>query len=144
MWFDPQEALRRLGGGEVSWPDPVPRVAQVACVARPHPSKSDIFPGKTDATNTRKPAPSDTRVRDALELRGNFPLIKRADNRPESSQDDVVAYLAALSLHGPMTYGAAAVALGWGVTRAWVAEAALVADGRAIMTREGRTSTNTS
>ena len=38
-------------------------------------------------------------------------------------------YLDFLHLHGPATYGAAAVALGWGATRAWQAEAQLKAAG---------------
>jgi hypothetical protein len=37
-----------------------------------------------------------------------------------------------------MTYGAAAVVLGWGATRAWLAETALVAEGLTLLTREGR------
>ena len=75
----------------------------------------------------------------------NFPSIKGAGpttlGKPSQDAD---TYLAALTLRGPMTYGAAAVALGWGATRAWLAETALVAEGRASMTREGRTAPNTS
>lgn len=42
---------------------------------------------------------------------------------------DTQAYLAFLSANGPVSYGAAAVALGWGATRTWRAEAQLVAAG---------------
>lgn len=50
MWFDAQTALAEIEGGTVppsvvpSRPEPKPRVAIVAVVARPHPSKSDILP----------------------------------------------------------------------------------------------------
>ncbi len=108
MWFDPYAALKQLGGGDMPPPDPAPAVAQVARVARPHPRKI----GQSAADET--PAPRSTIAQ------------------------DTEAYLEALTLHGPMTYGAAAKALGWGATRAWQAEAALVAEGRASMTCEGR------
>ena len=42
---------------------------------------------------------------------------------------DAGKYLDFLHLHGPATYGAGAVALGWGATRAWQAEAQLIAAG---------------
>ena len=42
----------------------------------------------------------------------------------ELSSDSAV-YLAFLNANGPSTYGAAAVALAWGTTRAWKAEAQL-------------------
>ncbi|MGJ3231733.1 MAG: hypothetical protein ACFE0P_08045 [Oceanicaulis sp.] len=42
---------------------------------------------------------------------------------------DARAYLDCLRHRGPLTYGAAAMALGWGVTRAWQAEAKLRAAG---------------
>lgn len=74
----------------------------------------------------------------------NFPSIKGAGPTTLGKSQDADTYLAALTLRGPMTYGAAAVALGWGATRAWLAETALVAEGRASMTREGRTAPNTS
>jgi hypothetical protein len=46
------------------------------------------------------------------------------------SHPDLAAYLAFLRSNGPCNYGAAAVALGWGATRAWQAEARLRATGR--------------
>jgi hypothetical protein len=63
---------------------------------------------------------------------------KKVDPHAPPLPSDPDTYLAALTLHGPMTYGAAAVALGWGATRAWQAEARLVAEGRATLSREGR------
>lgn len=43
-----------------------------------------------------------------------------------------------IRLHGPTTYGAAAIALGWGATRAAQAEARLRADGWAQIEKDGR------
>ena len=132
MWFDPHAALKQLGGGDVPPPDPVPRVAQVARVARP------------DLSNPTEAQFSTPIKEEGCQLRGFLCAIKRARPTQLKPLPDSDTYLAALHLHGSMTYGAAAVALGWGATRAWEAEAALVADGRATMTREGRTSPNTS
>lgn len=126
----------------------MPRVALVARVARPDTSKAgDGEPARITRiagagllrnvnieTNTRASEVPADRI---------FPSIKGAGVTTLGiHSQDADAYLAALTLHGPMTYGAAAAALGWGATRAWVAEAALVAEGRATMTREGRTSAN--
>ena len=52
--------------------------------------------------------------------------------------DALLALLALLRGRGPMSYGAAATALGWGATRAWQAEAALLAAGRIEHDRFGR------
>ncbi len=52
-------------------------------------------------------------------------LVKRTDGL----SPDAGKYLDFLHLHGPATYGASATALGWGVTRAWQAEAWLRAAG---------------
>lgn len=105
----------------------VPPVAQVARVARPHLPKSGISSGSTAGENFARAG--------ANEL--SFPY-KKADPHAPPLLSDPDTYLAALTLHGNMTYGAAAVALGWGATRAWHAEAALVAEGRATLSREGR------
>jgi hypothetical protein len=53
-------------------------------------------------------------------------------------ENDADALTAALRLHGPMTQGAAALALGWGATRAWQAEARLRAAGAVRMDAWGR------
>ncbi len=67
-----------------------------------------------------------------------FPDYKRANPHAPPLPSDADTHLAALTLNGPMTYGAAAVALGLGATREWQAEARLVAEGRATFSREGR------
>ena len=48
---------------------------------------------------------------------------------PDGAYQDAGKYLDFLRLHGPSTYDASATALGWGATRAWQAEAQLVAAG---------------
>ena len=55
------------------------------------------------------------------------------------SEGDPETLLAWLRLHGPSTYGAGAVALGCGATRAWQAEARLRASGRVQIDDMGRT-----
>lgn len=51
---------------------------------------------------------------------------------------DALALLDFLTHNGPSTYGAAAVALGWGATRAWRAEVALMAAGLAVIDPKGK------
>jgi len=53
-------------------------------------------------------------------------------------QEDAAALADALRLHGPMTQGAVALALGWGATRAWRTEARLRATGKVRMDAWGR------
>jgi hypothetical protein len=125
MWFDPYAALKQLGVGDVPPPDPVPHVTQVA---RPHPPKSGASGASLMAVTIAHAGASK-----------EFPDYKRADPQAPTRASDPDLYLAALTLHGPMTYGAAAVAFGWGATRAWQAEARLVAEGKATLSREGRT-----
>ncbi len=127
MWFDPRKALAPLGDLYPPQALLVPHVAQVARVARPHTSKSGASAESVMAVTIAHAGAS-----------GLFPAYKRADPHAPPLLSDPDTYLAALTLHGPMTYGAAAVALGWGATRAWQAEARLVAEGQATLSREGR------
>lgn len=55
---------------------------------------------------------------------------------PSASDPDI--YLAHLHASGSTTYGAAAVALGWGGTRAWRAEARLRAAGLVRYGNDGK------
>jgi hypothetical protein len=128
MWYDPRKALAQLGDPTPAQAFPVPLVAQVARVARPHPPKSG-------ASGPSLMAAAIAHVGASKE----FPDYKRADPQAHALASDPDTYLAALTLHGPMTYGAAAVALGWGATRAWQAEAQLVAEGKTTLSRAGRT-----
>lgn len=58
------------------------------------------------------------------------PALEPAPGAPaDALHPDAGALAVLLRLRGPMTYGAAASALGWGVTRAWQAEARLRAAG---------------
>lgn len=129
MRFDPHAFLKNRGGGNKPPPDPAPPVAPVAHVARPHPSN----PAGRD--QAKAPAPD-------ASLNAS-PAVVAAAASSVRTQSDADAYLAALSLYGPMTYGAAEMALRWGATQAWLAEAALVADGRANLTRWGQAMPNT-
>lgn len=52
---------------------------------------------------------------------------------------DAATLLAHIEAHGPTTYGAAAAALGWGATRAWQAQAELLAAGAVRHIAFGRT-----
>ena len=61
------------------------------------------------------------------------PVIKTDGPYPDAGK-----YLDFLRLHGPSTYGASATALGWGATRAWQAEAQLVAAGLVQHDRLGK------
>lgn len=63
------------------------------------------------------------------------PQLSRSETRPEQ---DAAALLSLLEREGPQTYGAAAVALGIGATRAWRAEAELRRAGRIRLGRLGR------
>ena len=96
MWFDSQAALKQLTGDDMPPTDPLTHVAQVAHVAGPHPPKSG-------ASGASMMARTDTRT-GAHEV---FPAYKKADRHAPPLQSDVDTYLAALTLHGPMTYGAA-------------------------------------
>lgn len=46
--------------------------------------------------------------------------------------------LATIRERGPLTYGRAAQLLGWGATRAWLADRDLIASGRAKYDKFGR------
>jgi hypothetical protein len=50
-------------------------------------------------------------------------------SKTDGPYPDAGKYLDFLRLHRPSTYGASATALGWGATRAWQAEARLMAAG---------------
>jgi hypothetical protein len=70
-----------------------------------------------------------------------LPEGNRADPEParaDGLDPDPGAYLDRLRLHGPATYGTMAAALGWGVTRAWQAEAKLRAAGLVLLGELGR------
>ena len=80
---------------------------------------------------TGKARPAEPR-REPRDLRRDW----KRDARPEP--DDAEIYADALRLHGPMSYGMAMRALGWGGTRAGQAEAALRAAGRIRFNATGR------
>ena len=100
MWFDVSTAMARLTEGD-----------------------SLAFSGMTDS-NTSKVAEI-AEIASALPLKFNTVLEVRANGL----DPDAGAYHDFVRIHGPSTYGAIAVALGWGATRAWLAEARLTAAG---------------
>lgn len=109
MWFDPYAFVGKPGSDESPG-------ANHANRANPHP------PISTSSTiSTGGPAePADP-----------ISTISTISTDPE-------ALLALLRDHGPMTYGAAASALGWGATQAWQAEAELRSESKVRAGRLGR------
>lgn len=84
---------------------------------------------------------ADPSKRRAAILSGSVGLSGRAKAaETPQAEGDPETLLEWLRLHGPSTYGAAATALGWGVTRAWRAEAQLRAEGTVRLDRSGKAS----
>jgi hypothetical protein len=112
MWFDVRQAVVEVVGGEN------------------HPAKP-ITPA-----NLAKPAKQVAPAPDGLATLAS--LAAPALQNP-ATDGDPETLLSWLRLHGPSTYGAAAVALRWGATRAWQAEARLRASGRVWIDDTGKT-----
>lgn len=142
MWFDAQRALAELEAGEICGSDPLattattatpppearPRVASVASVATPPSLKSKIPPAVSLLSEKSRP---------------HYATNTRARGTPTPARDDGLhpdagALLDFLRRAGPHTYGAAARAMGWPVTRAWQAEARLRAEGLIRYGEHGR------
>jgi hypothetical protein len=118
MWFDPYAFAEKSGS------EGCPR-ANLANRANPHP------PISTSSTiSTGGPAGPAA----AISTISTISIVPGASG--EITDPD--ALLALLRDRGPMTYGAAASALGWGATRTWQAEAALRAEGKVRAGRLGR------
>lgn len=96
MWFDPHEALTNIRGGVMPPSEPI---------ENHNPS------GLAQLARLARPAALENHATEQLESDG--------------LGQDAITLLDHLARHGPSTYGAAAVALGWGATRSWHAEAAL-------------------
>lgn len=109
MWFDVQQAVARVAGGDM----PPATV--------------------TPATTATKPRATRPRVAVVASVAAPTARNPEADRAADSER---LADMLATS--GPTTYGAAAVALGWGATRTWQAEARLRASGRVISDSQGR------
>lgn len=85
-------------------------------------------------------APATVKPKPVLSVLSVLSEKVRAEPAPAQADGldpDAGAYLDRLRLHGPATYGAMASAMGWGMTRAWRAEATLRAAGLVVY-REGR------
>jgi hypothetical protein len=114
MWFDAKAALAAIEGAG----------------ARPDPSP----PGANRAIRANPPAADPPQL-----ARLARPEPAAPPSKPHAGpQEDADALTAALRFHGPMTQGAAALALGWGATRAWQAEAQLRATGTVRLDGWGR------
>lgn len=98
-----------------------PHVARVACRTAAD-DKNGRHPPDSSLNHGMRPSEGPTRATRAT-------CATRADRGTRNSPDAAVL-LALLRERGPLSYGAAASALGWGATRAWRAEAALKAAGR--------------
>ncbi len=110
MWFDVADALAKL----------------------PASNGPDNFP------NIKREPP---RLAELAELAGGRVAIAwpAPVARADGLDADAGVYLDHLRLHGPSTYGAVAMALGWGATRAWRAEIELIGAGAAYFGTCGRT-----
>ena len=80
------------------------------------------------------------KIAEIAEVAGHYPQNLKTSPvaRTDGTYPDAGKYLDFLHLHAPATYGASATALGWGATRAWLAEAQLVAAGLAQHDRLGK------
>lgn len=112
MWFDARKALAEIVGGDMP---------------------PATLPPATIATVATNPRPALPRVAVVASVACPQPQKPKADPAADAGH---LADLLARS--GPLTYGAAAVALGWGATRAWQAEAHLRAAGRVTFDALGR------
>ena len=134
MDFDPWAALAAIraeapaGAIRASCAIPVcPVNLDTACGGNPAPDlacgairASRAIPSPLTGTDTSAPAPG-------LEVAAL-----------STSPTDPAALFSYLRGAGPATYGAAAMTLGWGATRAWQAEAALRGSGRVRLDFLGR------
>ena len=94
--------------------------------------KTPAFAIREGATHNSRAVKSVLSVLSGRGIKGGAPL------QWEAMPDDPETYLAFLRAHGPATYGAMSVDLGWGATRAWQAEARLRAAGLVIINKSGK------
>ena len=94
--------------------------------------------GNTEGTKLTEPTePQAKQVLSVKSVLSEGVSVNLPPARDDGLDPDAGAYFDRLRLHGPATYGAMASALGWGVTRAWQAEAKLRAAGL-VAYREGK------
>lgn len=112
MWFDVQQAVARIAGGDLP-PATVPPATTATTATKPSPPRPSVAIVASVAAPT-------------------------ARNPETDGAADAARFADVLATSGPTTYGAVAVALGWGATRAWQAEARLRASGRVRYDALGR------
>jgi hypothetical protein len=108
MWFDAQAALIEIEVG-----------------AKTNVSALPFATSATTATCEALPVQDSANVAKVAVVAGH----QQRKLKITPSASDPETYLAFLGDNGPASYGAVAVALGWGATRAWQAEARLRAKG---------------
>lgn len=108
MWFDAYKALADIEAGGIGDFEGQP-AATIATIAT---NEGQSSPHVAIVASVATPRPPKNDIADCT-----------------STEDDMAAMADALRIHGPLSYGAAASLLGWGATRAWVAEARLRAAG---------------
>lgn len=115
MWFDARARLAEIEAGPA------------ATLATPATRRAEILPRVADVADVADVA---TPPR---------PKLKTACPAHADGMDpDAAVLLDHLRLHGPTTYGAASLALRWGASRAWRAEAVLRARGLVRLGAQGR------
>lgn len=108
--------------------------------AKSHGTRAD----KTDLTDKTLPEDAHEEVLSVVSVLSGYPSpIARPAPSPareliEALRSDMDLYADALRVHGPMSYGQAMDALGWGATRAGQAETDLRKAGRIEFNRLGR------
>lgn len=88
----------------------------------------------SDANPANAPNPSASKVQISTISRNS----RRQIQNSKITSNDQERYLALLRDNGPQTYGAVAIMLGWGATRAWQAEARLRAAGMIRINETGK------
>ncbi len=112
MWFDARALLAKI---EADTP---------ATLATPATRGAETLPRVADVADVAAP---------------QRPKLETAcPARADGLDPDAAALLAHIHTHGPTTYGAASLALRWGASRAWRAEAVLRARGLVRLGPQGR------
>lgn len=144
MLFDPQRYLRETSECQLNsemLPSEGSGGANRAKRANPpEPGEpASLYHGAShDPDNNSGMRPPEGSARAKRAKRANRGAWNSTNSTGDSLAPDPDALLALLHDRGPMSYGAAATALGWGATRAWQAEAALKAAGMVEHDRFGR------
>jgi hypothetical protein len=103
-----------------------------------HADKTDLTDKTPALTATRAAKTNSKEVKSVLSEKSDGGRSGEKAVTIDQLQRDPETYLAFLRSNGPTTYGVAAIALGWGATRAWQAEAELRSTGRTAINSDGK------